>query len=201
MSTTQGMSGGRRDFIATTSLLMLGTVLPSSSSFAGPSSSMKPQLLEELTPAERELVGRSTMAQNLEDYFGRGLSCAESGLAVSLRYLEKPEDLVWVAAGYGGGLGHRDLCGFLTAGVMAIGLAAGGLPVETKAAKQRCRLMVQQYWEGWSSMAPLHCSEIREGRQGYKVCARLGRLASAKLERILEPIRVGRGSSSPGTVP
>ena len=194
-------SGGRREFIAGSSLALLGSGLFDSLLFASPTSTTKPQLLEELTSEERELVSRSTMAQDLENYFGKGYSCAESGLAVSLRYLEKPDDLLWVAAGYGGGLGHRDLCGFLTSGVMAIGLAAGTLRVERKVAKKRCRSMVKQFWEAWSSMAPLHCSEILEGRKGYKVCDRLGRLASAKLERILEPMAAGQVITPPGSVP
>jgi hypothetical protein len=201
MSKIDTPSRGRREFIATTSLMMLGSGLSESLLFASPSSSTKPQLLEELTPEEREFVGRSTMAQELEKYFGKGYGCAESGLAVSLRYLEKPDDLLWVAAGFSGGLGHRDLCGFLTAGVMAIGLAAGTLQVERKVAKKRSRLMVKQFWQVWSSMAPLHCSEILEGRKGYKVCDRLGRLASAKLEQILEPTRAGQVTTSPGSVP
>ena len=192
---------GRRDFIAATSMMMLGAGLSESLHAAPPSSSSQPQLLEELTPEEREFVSRSTMAQELDSYFGKGFSCAESGLAVSLRYLEKPDDLLWVAAGYGGGLGHRDLCGFLTSGVMAIGLAVQTLPVERKVAKKRCRLMVKQFWQAWSSLAPLHCSEILEGRKGYKVCDRLGRLASAKLEQILEPTRAGQMTTSPGSVP
>ena len=72
--------------------------------------------------------------------------------------------------------------------------------MERKAAKKRCRMMVKQYWQAWSSMAPLHCSEILEGRKGYKVCDRLGRLAAAKLEQILEPVKAGQLTTSQGSV-
>lgn len=201
MSKIDTLSKGRRDFVTVSSLMMLGAGLGEASLFAQSYPSTSPKLLEELTPDEREYVGLSTMAQDLDNFFGKGYSCAESGLAVSLRYLEKPDHLLWVAAGYGGGLGHRDLCGFLTSGVMAIGIAVGSLPVERRVAKKCCRLMVKQFWQAWSSMAPLHCLEIREGRKGYKVCDRLGRLAAAKLERILEPMTAGQVTTSPGSVP
>lgn len=42
-------------------------------------------------------------------------------LLVSLRYLRKPEELVWAASGFGGGLYHKDLCGFLAGRIMALG--------------------------------------------------------------------------------
>ncbi len=35
------------------------------------------------------------MAQELGTYFGQGHSCAESILLVCLRYLKRPEELVW----------------------------------------------------------------------------------------------------------
>jgi hypothetical protein len=105
---------------------------------------------------------------------------------VALRLMKRPEDLVWAAGGFGGGMGHQDLCGFLTAGIMAIGLNTGALKLEKKEARERCSREVREYWDWWTSMAPLHCSDIREGRKDFKVCYRLGRLASAKLENLLK---------------
>ncbi len=104
---------------------------------------------------------------------------------VSLRLMKKPEELVWVAGGFGGGMQHQDLCGFLTAGFMAIGLHSGTLNIEKKDAKARCSQNVNSYWSWWSSTAPLRCSAIREGRKDFKVCLRLGKLASIKLEELL----------------
>jgi hypothetical protein len=180
---------GRRDFIAASSFWALGTSLTGANLLAQEPEPEKPVLLEELTPGELELVESSAMATDLKNFFGKGYSCAESGLAVALRHIEKPEELVWVACGFGGGLYHADLCGFLTAGVMACGLVAGDLAVEQKEAKNQCRQMVKSYWQWWTSMAPLHCKEIREGRTDFKVCHRLGKLASAKLEELFEPVR------------
>lgn len=193
---------GRRDFIATSSFFALGTSLTGANLLGQETESKTPPvLLEELTPGELELVESSAMAMDLENFFGKGYSCAESGLAVVLRHIEKPEELVWVAGGFGGGLSHGDLCGFLTAGFMACGLVAGDLPIEKKEAKKECRQMVKSYWQWWTSMAPLHCKEIREGRTDFKVCHRLGKLASAELEELFSPVRQGQGGPVVGGLP
>ena len=100
--------------------------------------------------------------------------------------MKKPEDLVWAAAGFGGGMYHQDLCGFLTTGIMALGLHAGDLKAESNAAKQRCMKNVNAYWTWWTENAPLHCAEIREGHQNFDACHRIGRLAAAKLESLMK---------------
>ena len=102
--------------------------------------------------------------------------------------MKKSEDLIWFAAAFGGGLNNRDLCGFLTAGEMAIGIHSGDLKMERKAAKDICGQKSREYWKWWTSMAPLHCSEIREGRTDSKVCQRLGKLAAAKIESLIRPV-------------
>ncbi len=108
-------------------------------------------------------------------------------MAVALRFLKKPDELVWVAGAFGGGLNNKDLCGFLTSGEMAIGIYSGDLKVERKAAKEICGQKSREFWQWWLSEAPLHCAEIREGRTDFKVCRRLGRLAAAKLEDLIKP--------------
>ena len=77
-------------------------------------------------------------------------------MAVAVRHLKKPEDLTWVAAAFGGGLNHADLCGFLTSGHMAIGLYAGDLKMDRKAAKGVCGQRSREFWDWWVSVAPLH---------------------------------------------
>ena len=83
-------------------------------------------------------------------------------------------------------MGHQDLCGFLTAGIMAIGLFVGTQKIDKKAAKTLCSGKVKEYWDYWASIAPLHCAEIRQGHKGFNVCQRLGKLASIKLEGLLK---------------
>ncbi len=108
-------------------------------------------------------------------------------MAVALRFLNKPEGLVWVAGAFGGGLNNRDLCGFLTAGEMAIGIYCGDLKLERKAAKEICNKKAREFWQWWISVAPLHCAQIREGRTNSRVCSRLGKLAAAKIEETIKP--------------
>jgi len=177
----------RREFIASASIFVLGGRLFGMSPHVPQSSQETQELKEELTPEELKLVNDSVMAQDLSNYFHKDYSCAESLLMVSLEFLGKPKDLVWTASGFGGGLYHRDLCGFLTAGVMAIGLSAGMLKKERKEKKELCKQAVKQYWKWWTSMAPLHCSEIRKKDTSSKVCTRIGQLASVKIEELIKP--------------
>ncbi len=104
-----------------------------------------------------------------------------------MRFLKKPENLIWAAGAFGGGLNNKDLCGFLTSGEMAIGIYSGDLKLERKAAKEICTQKAREFWQWWISEAPLHCSEILEGRTNRKVCQRLGRLAAAKVEDLIKP--------------
>jgi C_GCAxxG_C_C family probable redox protein len=176
----------RRQFIASASFLMLGGSLWDRPAASSRNSQTVPLLKEELTPEELKIVKGSVMAQNLGDYFETDFSCAESIFSVSLKFLKKSKKLVWIASGFGGGLGNGDLCGFLTGGAMAIGLKSGMLKEKRWYAKEVCALKVDEYWKSWTSIAPLHCSEIWGEKRNPKVCLRLGQLASAKLEQLLE---------------
>ncbi len=149
-----------------------------------------PALPEELSAAELEAVGESAMAGELEDYFGKGYSCAESLLMVGLRHLELSERLVWAAAGFGGGMQHREACGFLTAGIMDIGLAAGRLEMERPEAKDWSKQRVNAYWSWWTALAPIKCGDIRKEGTSSKVCRRLGLLAAAEVERLITSSQV-----------
>ena len=145
-------------------------------------------LKEELTPEELKKISQSSLAGYVQNFFGDAYdySCAESFLLAFLRQHKKPENLVWAAAGFGGGLGQRDLCGFLTGGIMSIGLAAGDLKLERKAAKSWCGDKVRAYWKWWQKTAPQHCKDILKIADGRNVCTRMGLLAAVELERLLE---------------
>jgi hypothetical protein len=176
----------RREFLASTPLLLLGATSLRASIMPlqdGPKGS---DLSEALSPAELAMANQSIMATDMDNYWHKGYGCAETQLMVALRFMKKPEDLVWIAGGFGGGMGHQDLCGFLTAGIMAIGLYSGSLKIEAKEARMRCSQKANEYWTWWTSTAPLHCRDIREGRKDFNVCHRLGKLASIKLEGMLK---------------
>jgi len=186
MRKSENLILSRRVFIASASSLLVGSRLSAMFPFSANLSQVSQELREELTPEELKLIEKSTMAEDLMNYFGKGYSCAESLLMVSLRLLGKSEDMVWAAAGYGGGLYHKDLCGFLTAGIMGIGFSAGMLKKERKEAKEYSSRLVKQYWKWWISQAPLHCSEIRKKGTSSKVCRRLGQLSAAKVEELIK---------------
>jgi hypothetical protein len=191
----------RRKFIASASFLAIGGQFFGMSSLLSQSAQAPQELKKELAPEELEIVERSIMAKDLKSYFIKGYSCAESLLMVSLKFLGKPEELVWLASGFGGGLYHKDLCGFLTSGVMAIGLSSGMLKKERLEGKEHCQQKLNQYWEWWISMAPLHCSEIRkeetssEEDTDYRVCQRLGQLAAVKIEELIRPAKAATFAS------
>ncbi len=179
----------RRKFITTASGLMVGSACFALSSPLSPSALFSQKIRDELSAKDLEWIGKSSMAKELNKYFGQGYSCAESIVMVSLRYLGKPEELVWAAAGFGGGLYHKDLCGFLTGGVMGIGFASSLLKSPRKEAKEFCGDLVKQYWKWWESRAPLHCSEIRTKDTSSQVCLNQGLLSATKIEELLEPIK------------
>jgi len=186
MSNSLHRNISRRKFIAASTGLFAGSALLKA---MPPYSFSSQELKDELSEEELKLVEQSSMAKELKDYFHKGYSCAESLLMVSLRYLNKPEELVWAAAGYGGGLGHKDLCGFLTAGVMGIGFAAGSLKKDREEAKDWCSKKVKEYWKWWKENAPLHCKDIRTPGSSSKRCARLGQLGAAKVEELICPVQ------------
>jgi hypothetical protein len=179
----------RRKFITTASGLMVGSAFFALSSPPSLSAPVSQKVNEELSSEDLEWIGKSSMAKELNTYFGQGYSCAESIVMVTLRYLEKPEEWVWAAAGFGGGLYHKDLCGFLTGGVMSIGFASSLLKKPRREAKKFCGDLVKQYWKWWETRVPLHCSEIRTKDASSQVCLNLGLLSATKAEELIEPIR------------
>ena len=178
-----------REFISLVPGVVLGSRFLERSSFSLNLDQAPQELREELTAEELKLVEKSVMAQDLENYFGKEYSCAESILLVSLKHLGKPEDLVWAACGFGGGMYQRDLCGFLTGGIMAVGFSAGTLEKDRKESKEVCGRFVKQYWTWWISQAPIHCSEIRKPAASSRVCRRLGLLATAKVEELITSLK------------
>lgn len=188
MEKTGNLFFPRRTFIASVPFFLLGGSLLGISKFSLPTTQTPSQLPEDLTPEEFKLVENSVMAKDLKNYFGQGYSCAESLWMVSLDYLQKPKELIWIACGFGGGMGQKDLCGFLTSGYMVIGLSIGMLKKDRDEAKKQCGERVREYWKWWASKAPHHCAEIRKEDTSPKVCRRLGQLAAAKVEELIKRI-------------
>lgn len=142
-----------------------------------------------LSPKETAWVRQSSMAKELDKFFGQGYSCAESILLTALRYLDLPEETVWAAAGFGGGLGQRDLCGFLTGGIMSLGLTAGTLDLPREQAKDRCASAVRAFWTWWNEQAPPRCADIRTPGSSSGVCVRLGTLTAARIQELIRELK------------
>jgi hypothetical protein len=179
----------RRKFITTASGLIVGNAFFSLSSPLSLGSQLTQKAEEILSAEDLEWIKKSSMAKELNKYFGQGYSCAESAVMVSLRYLDKHEELVWAAAGFGGGLYHKDLCGFLTGGIMGIGFASSLLDRPRREAKKFCGDLVKEYWKWWESRFPLRCSEIRTNGTGSHVCLNLGLLSAAKIEDLIKAVK------------
>lgn len=195
MKATETVKMHRRKFLLSSSLFLSGTAvfrassLPAQTAPADPPESLVKgsALPQEMSSEELELVKRSSMSEDMQNFWHKGYSCSETGLMVALRFMKKPEDLVAAAAGFGGGMYHQDLCGFLTSGIMAIGFHSGNLKGDPNVVREHRMTSINEYWAWWMKTAPLHCAEIRVGREptDFKVCQRLGRLATAKLEKLL----------------
>jgi hypothetical protein len=185
MNKLKNTEWSRRKFVSSLPCLMLAAGVMADPIVSAGNQDIS-ELPEELTAEEKKCVAKSSMAKDISNYFGEGYSCAESLFMVSLRFLKKPEELVWISSGFGGGMYHRDLCGFLTAGIMAIGLSAGTLEAERKEAKDQCGRLVKEFWKWWKTEAPLRCADIRSEGTSSKVCMRLGLLAAAKTEELIK---------------
>ncbi len=181
----------RREFIASVPAFLIGGRLFDISGSWPAAGQKQGEVSEVLTPEELKVVNRSVMAGDLLNYFKLDYNCAESIFYVALKFMKKPRKLFWVASGFGGGLGHKDLCGFLTGGVMAIGLSVGKLKVGREEAKEIWENKVDEYWQWWASLAPYRCSGIKTEGRTSEVCKRVGRLAAARVEELIKGISSG----------
>ena len=111
-----------------------------------------------------------------------GYWSADSLLLSALKYMKKPEEIVSAATGFGGGIGRKDLCGYVTGGVMAIGLFCGAAKGGDKAGRQKCQRLTKEYLEWWAKSAPLHCGEIKQPCD-YKA---MGQKSSEFLQKMFE---------------
>jgi len=174
----------RRKFIISASGLLSGGALLNTLSPPAVFSAVQ-EMKDDFSSEEIKQIKGSLLAQDLKNYFGKGYSCAESILMVSLNHLKEPEDLVWAAAGFGGGIKQKDLCGFLTGGVMALGIAAKKAGKDREESLDWCGVAVKDFWQWWQSKAPLHCEHIRVPGASAARCMNLGLRTAVKIEKLL----------------
>ncbi len=123
-----------------------------------------------------------SLAEGTAKALEEGFWSADSILLGAIKYLKKPEEIVSVATGFGGGIGRKDLCGYVTGGVMAIGLFAGSTKGGDMAGRQKCQRLTKEYVDWWAQANPLHCGEIKQPCD-YKT---MGAKASAFLQAMFE---------------
>jgi len=159
------MSSNRREFLKLSSACLGLMAAADLKAYSGQSS-----------PAGGSMTGWT--AQHLT----QGYWSADSLLLSALKYLKKPEEIVCVATGFGGGIGQKDLCGYVTGGVMAIGLFCGAAKGNDKAGRAKCQKMTKEYLDWWAKTTPLHCGDIKQPCD-YKA---MGEKSSAFLQSLFE---------------
>lgn len=80
-------------------------------------------------------------------YFKQGYSCSQSVLAAfSERFGLQQDQALRVAAAFGGGMARAgETCGAVTGALMALGLFAGSIDPDDKAAKERTYALAQDF--------------------------------------------------------
>ena len=89
------------------------------------------------------------------------------------------------AAVFGGGVGKRDLCGFLTGGLMAIGIAAGMRYPDRQQLHTVGRRASNAYWEWWLTRGDLHCMGPLTTHETPEEFVRMAQRAAVKLEEVM----------------
>lgn len=143
------------------------------------------------TPEEAGLVALSPMAGIIAGLNGQGYPCSEMMLLAALRRFDLPQDHLDAAAVFGGGVGKRDLCGFLSGGLMAIGVAAGKKYADRSQLHTVGRKASNAYWEWWLTRGDLHCMGPLTTHETSEEFVRMGQRAAVKLEAVLEVLFEG----------
>ena len=121
-----------------------------------------PDLVRELSPDENEAAKRSRLvahAQQLKR--DGGCNCAELILTAAIKCYDLPPKTSDAAAAFGGGVGHGELCGFLTGASMALGALAFKGGGERAEVKKRLKVWNDALWTWWKPLAPLNCRDLR----------------------------------------
>jgi hypothetical protein len=176
----------RRTFIQCLSVLGAVSVTPLFGLSSAKEAGQSLRLWDPLSTEERQALKNSKMAGSILQYSNKRFSCAESLLMASMEFLGKPREWASLAGGFGGGLGQRDLCGLLTAGIMSIGVAAGIYCQNRRDFQEYIRKRRTMYWQWWQARSPIHCREMRiqYDRPGY---FRMVQRIAAQLEQLLAP--------------
>ena len=122
----------------------------------------QPNLVRELSPNENEAARSSRLvAHALQLKRDGGYNCAELILTAAIKCYDLPPQTSEAAGAFGGGIGHGELCGFLTGASMALGALAFKGGGERTEVKKRLKGWNDAWWAWWKPLAPLNCRDLR----------------------------------------
>ena len=147
-----------------------------------------PGFIGPFTPDEAVRVAASVMVQEISCLNGQGYPCSEMILLAALRRFDLPENHLDAAAVFGGGVGKRDLCGLLTGGLMAIGLAAGQKYTDRGQLHQAGRTASNAYREWWLSRGDLHCMGYGTAHENSEEFVRMCQRTAVQLETVMTEV-------------
>lgn len=133
-------------------------------------------------------MASSGMAQEIARINGQGYPCSEMILLAALRRFQLPENHLDAAAVFGGGVGKRDLCGLLTGGLMAIGIAAGHKYADRNEVHRVGRAASSAYWDWWLTRGDLHCMGYGTAHETSEEFLRMCQRAAARLESVMTEV-------------
>lgn len=174
----------RRHFIGSLSCLVLGVKTVKQTLVQGIE---EKKFGDPFDHKEKKVIEQSAMANDIKEIPGHGYSCAESIFLASLRAIGESEARVHSAAAFGGGMGRGDLCGLLTGGLMAIGVAGGKLYRDSKEMHEWVRDVSNIYWEWFETHGPVHCHNLTAQYEGREAYLRMCRRVAVKIESLIGP--------------
>jgi C_GCAxxG_C_C family probable redox protein len=152
------------------------------------SQSQGPGFIGPFSQEEASAVAASAMAREIAELNGKGYPCSEMILLAALRRFDLGENHLDAAAVFGGGVGKRDLCGLLTGGLMAIGIAAGRKYSDRQQVHQIGRAASNAYWDWWVSRGDLHCMGYGTAHENSEEFVRMCQRTALKLESVLTEV-------------
>lgn len=147
--------------------------------------SQGPGFIGPFSEAEAAAVAASPMAQEIAGLNGQGYPCSEMILLASLRRFNLPENHLDAAAVFGGGVGKRSLCGLLTGGLMAIGIAAGQKYADRDQVHTLGRTASNAYWDWWLTRGDLNCMGPGTEHENSEEFVRMCQRTAVKVEEVI----------------
>lgn len=120
----------------------------------------------------RELTRAELVEQDAKECFKQGLNCSECVMTAFLNHFDTglPKEVVKLATGFGGGMGHtKNTCGAITGAVMALSAIVGR---ENPVAKETVGERITELQQGIYPIVGKMVNEIKD-EYGTLICSEL----------------------------